>query len=89
VSKLNTFFGIVNWFSKYIPGCSRKLLPLLDLRLAAWKWESDQQRCFELFCDELSNIQPLHLPSGGKNRLEIHTDASKYGWFAVLFEDTG
>jgi hypothetical protein len=89
VSKLNTFVGIVNWFSKYIPDCSRKLLPLLDLRLGAWKWEVDQQRCFELFRDLLANIQPLHLPSGGKNRLEVHTDASKYGWFAVLFEDTG
>jgi hypothetical protein len=89
VSKLNTFVGIVNWFSKYIPDCSRKLLPLLDLRLGAWKWGADQQRCFELFRDLLANIQPLHLPSGGKNRLEVHTDASKYGWFAVLFEDTG
>jgi hypothetical protein len=89
VSKLNSFIGIVNWFSKYIPDCSRKLLPLLDLRLGDWKWELDQQKCFEMFREQLSNIQPLHLPSGGKNRLEIHTDASKFGWFAVLFEDTG
>lgn len=89
VSKLNTFIGIVNWFSKYIPDCSRKLLPLLDLRLGAWKWEVDQQKCFEMFRDILADMQPLHLPSGGTNRLEVHTDASKYGWFAVLFEDTG
>jgi hypothetical protein len=89
VSKLNSFIGIVNWFAKYIPDCSRKLLPLLDLRLGAWKWELEQQHCFEMFRDILANIQPLHLPSGGNNRLEVHTDASKYGWFAVLFEDTG
>lgn len=89
VSKLNSFIGIVNWFSKYIPDCSRKLLPLLDLRLGDWKWDSDQQQCFEMFRDMLANIQPLHLPSGGTNRLEVHTDASKFGWFAVLFEDTG
>ena len=89
LSKLNSFIGIVNWFSKYIPDCSRKLLPLLDLRLGAWKWGADQQTCFEMFREILANIQPLHLPSGGSNRLEVHTDASKYGWFAVLFEDTG
>lgn len=89
MSKLNSFIGIVNWFSKYIPDCSRKLLPLLDLRIGDWKWELDQQQCFETFRELLANIQPLHLPSGGSNRLEVHTDASKYGWFAVLFEDTG
>jgi hypothetical protein len=89
LSKLNTFIGIVNWFSKYIPDCSRKLKPLLDLRLGDWKWELDQQKCFEMFRELLANIQPLHLPSGGLNRLEVHTDASKFGWFAVLFEDTG
>jgi hypothetical protein len=89
LAKLNSFIGIVNWFSKYIPDCSRKLLPLLDLRLGDWKWDLDKQKCFEMFREALANIQPLHLPSGGSNRLEIHTDASKYGWFAVLFEDTG
>jgi hypothetical protein len=89
MSKLKSFIGIVNWFSKYIPDCSRKLLPLLDLRLDEWNWTENQQKCFEMFRELLADIQPLHLPSGGSNRLEVHTDASKYGWFAVLFEDTG
>jgi hypothetical protein len=89
LSKLNSFIGIVNWFSKYIPDSSRKLLPLLNLRLGDWKWELEQQKCFEMFRELLADIQPLHLPSGGHNRLEVHTDASKYGWFAVLFEDAG
>lgn len=89
-SKLHTFIGIVNWFSKYIPDCSRKLQPLLDVRLGAtWKWSEAAQQCFEQFREQLANIQPLHLPSGGNNRLEVHTDASNHGWFAVLFEDTG
>lgn len=89
-SKLHTFIGIVNWFSKYIPDCSRKLQPLLDVRIGlTWKWSESAQQCFEEFREILSNIQPLHLPSGGTNRLEIHTDASQHGWFAVLFEDTG
>ncbi len=89
MSKLNSFIGIINWFSKYIPDCSRKLLPLLDLRIGDWSWGDEQQKCFEMFRELLADIQPLHLPSGGSNRLEVHTDASKYGWFAVLFEDTG
>ena len=88
--KLHTFLGIVNWFSKYIPDCQRRLLPLLDARIAAdWTWNPEQQTCFELFKSILADLQPLYLPTGSNNRLEVHTDASDHGWFAVLFEDTG
>jgi hypothetical protein len=89
-SKLHTFIGIVNWFSKYIPDCQRHLLPLSNVRLdqTTWKWSQEQDECFKLFKDILANLQPLYLPTGSKNRLEVHTDASDYGWFAVLFEDT-
>ncbi len=90
-AKLHTFIGIVNWFSKYIPDCQRQLKPLLDVRLDIdkWEWGEKQQTCFEFFRELLANLQPLHLPTGSDNRLEIHTDASDHGWFAVLFEDTG
>jgi hypothetical protein len=90
-SKLHTFIGIVNWFSKYIPDCQRRLLPLLNVRLdqTSWRWSQEQDECFKLFKDILANLQPLYLPTGSTNRLEVHTDASDYGWFAVLFEDTG
>lgn len=87
--KLGTFIGIVNWFSKYIPDCSRQLLPLLNARENGWTWGDEQEKAFIKFRDILANMQPLALPSGGNNRLEVHTDASKDGWFAVLFEDTG
>jgi hypothetical protein len=87
--KLGTFIGIVNWFSKYIPDCSRELLPLLNAKQDDWTWGDDQERAFVKFRNILANMQPLHLPSGGDNKLEVHTDASKDGWFAVLFEDTG
>lgn len=89
LAKLNTLIGIVNWFSKYIPNCQQQLLPLLDARANTWTWGVDQELAFKHFKDILSNLQPLYLPSGGTNKLEIHTDASKDGWFAVLFEDTG
>jgi len=88
-AKLNTFIGIVNWFSKYLPDCARKLKPLLDARIGGWTWGNDQETAFTMFRDLLADMQPLYLPSGGANRLEIHTDASKDGWFAVLFEDSG
>jgi hypothetical protein len=88
-SKLNTFIGIANWFSKYIPDCQRKIKPLLDARANGWTWGEDQETAFHMFKDILSNLQPLHMPSGGKNKLEVHTDASKDGYFCVLFEDTG
>ena len=89
ISKLNTFIGVVNWFSKYIPDCQRQLLPLLNARLDGWHWGEEQELAFNYFKNIMSNLQPLNLPFGGSNRLEIHTDASKDGWFAVLFEDTG
>ena len=88
-AKLNTLIGIINWFAKYIPDCSRTMLPLLDARKDGWTWGVDQDKAFNTFRDILANLQPLYLPSGGHNRLEVHTDASKDGWFAVLFEDTG
>jgi hypothetical protein len=88
-SKLNTFIGIVNWFSKYIPDCQRKLRPLLDARANGWTWNQEQETAFDMFRVILADLQPLHMPSGGKNKLEIHTDASKDGYFCVLFEDTG
>ena len=78
-----------NWFSKYIPDCQRKLKPLLDARANGWTWGEEQESAFHMFKDILSNLQPLHMPTGGKNKLEVHTDASKDGWFCVLFEDTG
>ena len=88
-AKLNTLIGIINWFSKYIPDCNRQLLPLLNARNDGWTWGTSQEQAFLHFKSLLSDLQPLHLPTGGSNRLEIHTDASKDGWFAVLFEDTG
>ena len=89
LAKLGTFIGIVNWFAKYIPDCSRMLLPLLNARENGWTWGDDQERAFVKFRAILADLQPLALPSGGDNRLEVHTDASKDGWFAVLFEDSG
>ncbi len=89
VSKLNTFIGIANWFAKYIPDCQRKLRPLLDARIDGWHWNKEQQQAFDEFKSIFANLQPLHMPSGGTNKLEIHTDASKDGYFCVLFEDTG
>ena len=89
ISKLSTFLGLVNWFAKYIPDCSRQLLPLLNLKTEGWKWTQTEEDCFQKFKNILCDLKPLHLPSGSNNRLEIHTDASKDGWFAVLFEDTG
>jgi hypothetical protein len=88
-SKLNTFIGIVNWFAKYIPDCQRQLKPLLDARANGWTWGESQESAFTMFKEILSNLQPLHMPTGGKNKLEVHTDASKDGYFCVLFEDTG
>jgi hypothetical protein len=88
-TKLNTFIGIANWFSKYIPDCQRKIKPLLDARTNGWTWGSDQETAFHMFKDILANLQPLHMPTGSTNKLEVHTDASKDGYFCVLFEDTG
>ncbi len=90
LAKLNTLIGIVNWFSKYIPNCQQRLLPLLNARLGnSWTWNEEQESAFKTFRGILADLQPIYLPTGGTNRLEIHTDASKDGWFAVLFEDTG
>ena len=89
--KLNTLVGILNWFSRYIEDLPRRMKPLLDAKSGGhWNWGSDQDAAFLDLRTALSNMATLYLPSGNPNtHLEIHTDASRDGWFAVLFEDTG
>ena len=87
--KLNTLVGVLNWFSRYIADLPRRMKPLLDAKLGGnWNWGDAQNAAFEDLRNALSTMDTLYLPSG-KNKLQIHTDASRDGWFAVLFEDTG
>jgi hypothetical protein len=89
--KLNTLVGILNWFSRYIEDLPRRMKPLLDAKCGGqWNWGSEQDKSFIDLRHALSHMETLYLPSGNPNtHLEIHTDASRDGWFAVLFEDTG
>jgi len=87
--KLNTLVGILNWFSRYIADLPRRMKPLLDAKIGGnWNWGDAQNTAFEDLRKALSSMDTLFLPSG-QNKLQIHTDASRDGWFAVLFEDTG
>ena len=89
--KLNTLVGILNWFSRYIADLPRRMKPLLDAKAGGqWNWGTPQDDAFTDLRDALSNMETLFLPSGKDgSTLEIHTDASRDGWFAVLFENTG
>ena len=89
--KLNTLVGILNWFSRYIPNLPLRMKPLLDAKAGGhWNWGIPQDTAFTDLRDALSNMETLFLPSGADgSTLEIHTDASRDGWFAVLFENTG
>ena len=87
--KLNTLIGVLNWFSRYISDLPRRMKPLLDAKLGGqWNWSETQDTAFNDLRSALAHMKTLHLPSHNA-KLQIHTDASRDGWFAVLFEDTG
>jgi len=85
VSELQSFLGMVNYFSNYIPFYSwiTKHLYALLRKDMTWKWDTIHQRAFDLCKEALSSVPVLGYPIPGLG-YRLYTDASDHGIGAVL-----
>ena len=87
-AELHTYIGIVNYYNRFIPGCSLMLDPLYKLFTSKKKckkevkWNDEADRAFERIKDALNDICLTH-PDYSKE-LAIMIDASDYGIGGVI-----
>jgi len=85
VSELQSFLGMVNYFSNYIPFYSWITRPLYSLlrKDTTWIWNDKQQRAFDLCKEALTAAPVLGYPIPGLG-YRLYTDASDHGIGVVL-----
>lgn len=93
LKEVESFLGMVNYYSKFVAGMAEMVEPLNELRRKdqPWSWGSQQQQAFEKIKKELMSDKVLVHYNPSKP-LFLATDASDYGMGAVLFhkeEKTG
>ncbi len=85
VTRLRSFLGIINYYSKFLPNLSTRLRPLYNLLLKnkRWIWTPEHDTAFKLTKDALQTDAVLiHYDS--TKPLILACDASEYGLGAVL-----
>ena len=85
VSELQSFLGMVNYFSNYIPFYAWITKPLYSLlrKDINWEWNQTHQRAFNLCKEALLSTPVLGYPIPGLG-YRLYTDASDHGIGAVL-----
>ena len=85
IAELQSFLGMVNYFSNYIPFYAWITKPLYTLlqKDAPWNWSKAPARAFQL-CKEALTMSPiLGYPISGLG-YRLYTDASDHGIGAIL-----
>ena len=85
VSELRSFLGITNYYGRFLPNLSSKLVPFYDLLHKDRKWQlsSKQDEAFKL-AKEALQTDSLLVHFDDKKPLILTCDASPYGLGAVL-----
>ena len=85
ISELRAFLGILNYYSKFLPGISSKLAPLYSLLSKQSKllWGIQQEKAFTLAKNALQ-ADSLLVHFDPAKPLLLACDASQYGVGAVL-----
>lgn len=85
VKELQTFLGMMTYFSAYIPYYAWVVTPLFRLlkKGARWTWNELEQEAFELSKQILTNapVRAFAIPGRG---YRLYTDACDYGLAAIL-----
>lgn len=86
--QLQSFLGLTGYFRKFILNYSLIAKPLSDLlkKDVDFKFERDQRIAFSKLKEELSK-EPVLQIYNPDYRTELHTDASKHGYGAVLLQE--
>ena len=86
ITELCSFFGMITYYSKFLPNMSTKLTPLYALlaKKKRWSWHTKEEAAFQLAKQALhSDAVLVHFDSS--KPLILACDASQYGIGAVLF----
>ena len=85
ISELRAFLGILNYYSKFLPGITSKLAPLYSLlsKQSKWLWGIQQEKAFALTKNALQ-ADSLLVHFDPAKPLLLACDASQYGVGAVL-----
>ncbi|GFS93142.1 retrovirus-related Pol polyprotein from transposon 17.6 [Trichonephila clavipes] len=89
VKQVQSFLGLPGYFRKFIQNYSIIAKPLRDLLRdnAVFHFGPDQQLAFQTLRQKLSENPVLHIFKLGA-KLELHTDAKKFGYGAILLQQT-
>ena len=85
ISELRSFFGIINYYSRFLPNLSTKLAPLYQLlqKDTKWTWGRKQNEAFKAAKSALQD-DSLLVHYDESKPLVLACDASQYGLGAVL-----
>ncbi|GFU98245.1 transposon Tf2-6 polyprotein [Trichonephila clavipes] len=89
VKQVQSFLGLSGYFRKFIQNYSIIAKPLSDLLRdnAVFHFGPEQQLAFQTLRQKLSENLVLHIFKQGA-KLELHTDASKFGYGAILLQQS-
>ncbi|GBN43865.1 Transposon Tf2-9 polyprotein [Araneus ventricosus] len=87
VKQMQSFLGLTGYFKKFVPGYSKIAKPLSDMLRngAEFEFGPMQRQAFDRLKELLCQSPVLHIFQQGKP-IELHTDASSYGFGAVLLQ---
>ncbi len=79
VTEVQSFLGLTNYNRKFIEGYSRKAMPLTELtkKDKPFRWDSGQQRAFEILKEDSASAPVLRMFDPNKP-IQIETDASDF-----------
>ncbi|KAE8708434.1 cytochrome P450 78A7-like [Hibiscus syriacus] len=88
VSEMRSFFGLVNYYRRFIQGYSARASLLMDLlkKGKAREWSEQCQKAFEDLKAAVSQEPVLALPDFTMS-FEVHTDASDFAIGEVLMQE--
>jgi hypothetical protein len=83
--QLKTFCGMISYYRRFIPNCSKIASPLHKLlkRDARFEWNTEQEHAFQYLKNKLTSQPILQYPDFSKTFI-LTTDASNTGIGAVL-----
>ncbi|XP_042913385.2 retrovirus-related Pol polyprotein from transposon 17.6 [Parasteatoda tepidariorum] len=87
--QVQSFLGLTGYFRKFILNYALIAKPLSDLLRdnSVFYFGPEQQTAFQTLKQKLSENPVLHIFKQGA-KLELHTDASKFGYGAILFQQS-